>query len=774
MRSTALFVAVSVTILLLGYSACVSQEAQPANDATAPIDYARIDSGATVVAVSDGCNPPPYDVKGALGEGNHCSYPAAPPNWFIIDLGRERTITAIEIDWRYVDKSADDFNLSFGAAQDALDTVIEVRGIGAQGKYWYRVLEEPIQARFVKMEVLTLKNIEWTVINRLSLYGTPRIPRLIEQYSERYDWLAGHIDGLVRTAETGGIAVPEGLSAARARIAQLNGLLTAGEVTQQEWGAIESEYDQLLAVAYDQEAAVSFALQRRKQPDAVVWTGALDTMTHAFRHVWPAATAPGLSLECARNEWESGQIVLGAPSVPLTDVDVTWERLKGPVTLDDSALSVELVAYLKTEAAPYITHHIGWWPDGLTPLAPFSLPVGEVQPLWVTARIPANAPAGTYTSTISIHPAGLPVQQVPVTLTVWDFTLPTQVSLPNVFSLSQMLVESWYRADKLKWDDLKQTYYDFWLDRRLNPTSLYATKLPPPEDLDYCLQRGMNTFVLEYIYNKNVLEEEKFQALLEKLAAWDPILREKDLYDKALVYLADEPAEKQSVTDEINRRAGIIGERFPDMRRFIVLTRPVDPAFLGSVDVWCPSVSWMRPEDVPVVHDRGEKCWWYTVGAFYGLDRPLAESRSMPWLTFKHDLDGILLWVIQSGWRSPNKPAGFKPAPGETMWPSFIVAGHGGHNGIGNLCYPGADGMPWSSIRLELLRESMEDYEHLALLERTLAEHPDEKYAPLLSVPDQLAITYDIGQTGAFILDHRHKLGEALNDILGRRAADQE
>jgi len=68
---------------------------------------------------------------------------------------------------------------------------------------------------------------------------------------------------------------------------------------------------------------------------------------------------------------------------------------------------------------------------------------------------------------------------------VWDFTLPTQVSLPNVFSLSQMLVESWYRADKLKWDDLKPTYYDFWLDRRLNPTSLYGAKLPPPEDLDY-------------------------------------------------------------------------------------------------------------------------------------------------------------------------------------------------------------------------------------------------------------------------------------------------
>jgi hypothetical protein len=72
--------------------------------------------------------------------------------------------------------------------------------------------------------------------------------------------------------------------------------------------------------------------------------------------------------------------------------------------------------------------------------------------------------------------------------------------------------------------------------------------------------------------------------------AWDEVLAERDLYDEAIVYLADEPAQKQSITDEINRRAQIIGQRFPQMRRMLVLTRPVDRAFDGSVDIWCPIV----------------------------------------------------------------------------------------------------------------------------------------------------------------------------------------
>jgi len=355
---------------------------------------------------------------------------------------------------------------------------------------------------------------------------------------------------------------------------------------------------------------------------------------------------------------------------------------------------------------------------------------------------------------------------VPVRVRDWDFALPTRVSLPNVFSMSSMLVDAWYRGEDFGWEDLETDYYGFWLQHRLNPTSLYGAMQPPPEDLDETLAGGMNAFVMKYVYSGgHRLEEEYFQRTLEDLAEWDAVLAERGLYDEAIVYLADEPAEKQSVTDEINRRASIIGERFPQMRRMLVLTRPVDRAFDGNVDIWCPIVPAMRPEDVQEAHERGEACWWYSVGHFFNMDMPSASARSMPWLTFKHDLDGILYWTIQSSWRKPNRPSRFHPEPGETIWEAFEPAGHGGHNGIGNMTYPGHDGRPLSSQRLEILREGMEDYEYLVLLRDALAERPDSPHARLLEVPDEFATEYAVGTDAEFITQRREAIGRALQEM---------
>jgi hypothetical protein len=349
---------------------------------------------------------------------------------------------------------------------------------------------------------------------------------------------------------------------------------------------------------------------------------------------------------------------------------------------------------------------------------------------------------------------------------VWDFTLPERISLPNVLSISSLLVDAWYRGEDFGWEDLKSDYYDFWLEHRLNPTSLYGQMLPPPEDLDETLAGGMNAFVMKYVYSGgHRLEEEYFQRTLEKLAEWNEVLAERDLYDEAIVYLADEPAQKQSVTAEINRRASIIGERFPQMRRMLVLTRPVDRAFDGNVDIWCPIVNAMRPQDVQEAHERGEECWWYSVGHFFNMDMPSASARSMPWLSFKHDLDGMLYWTIQSSWRKPNRPSRFHPKPGETIWEAFRPAGHGGHNGIGNMCYPGNDGRPWSSQRLEILREGMEDYEYLVLLREALADRPDSPHARLLEVPEQFATEYAVGTDAEFITERRDAIGRALHEM---------
>jgi len=121
--------------------------------------------------------------------------------------------------------------------------------------------------------------------------------------------------------------------------------------------------------------------------------------------------------------------------------------------------------------------------------------------------------------------------------------------------------------------------------------------------------------------------------------------------------------------------------------------------------------------------------------------------------------------MIQSSWRKPNRPSRFHPRPGETVWETFELAGHGGHNGIGNMCYPGSDGRPWSSQRLEILRDGMEDYEYLVLLRQTLAQRPNSPFASLLRTPDKLATEYAVDTNAGFIMQHREALAKALHAL---------
>jgi hypothetical protein len=82
------------------------------------------------------------------------------------------------------------------------------------------------------------------------------------------------------------------------------------------------------------------------------------------------------------------------------------------------------------------------------------------------------------------------------------------------------------------------------------------------------------------------------------------------------------------------------------------------------------------------------------------------------------------------------------------------------------MAYPGHDGRPWSSQRLEILREGMEDYEYLLLLREALErEQPASPHAALLEVPEQFAETYPVGTDAGFITERREAIGRALDEL---------
>ena len=119
----------------------------------------------------------------------------------------------------------------------------------------------------------------------------------------------------------------------------------------------------------------------------------------------------------------------------------------------------------------------------------------------------------------------------------------------------------------------------------------------------------------------------------------------------------------------------------------------------------------------------GEIIWTYTAlcqrepTPWWHIDYPLLNYRVPAWISWRYLIRGLLYWGGMSFWRQVEDP-----------WtdPKTLdrrdESGKGQlYNGEGTIVYPsravGYDGIA-PSLRLKALRDSIEDYEYLAILEQ--------------------------------------------------------
>ncbi|MFO1489731.1 MAG: DUF4091 domain-containing protein [Kiritimatiellia bacterium] len=191
----------------------------------------------------------------------------------------------------------------------------------------------------------------------------------------------------------------------------------------------------------------------------------------------------------------------------------------------------------------------------------------------------------------------------------------------------------------------------------------------------------------------------------------------------------------------------------------------------------------------------GESFWWYICcspkapypGEF--IDRPGTELRVWLWQTFQRGIEGILIWettywTSPAAYPDPARPQ--NPYTDPMSWTSGYGTPSGARrpwgNGDGRFLYPplaAAEGRPAApvlegpvdSIRWEMLRDGLEDYEYLALLRRLLAAHPERAGAPgtLLEVPaDITAEARVFTRDPAPLMARRRALAAALTDLTSR------
>jgi len=203
---------------------------------------------------------------------------------------------------------------------------------------------------------------------------------------------------------------------------------------------------------------------------------------------------------------------------------------------------------------------------------------------------------------------------------------------------------------------------------------------------------------------------------------------------KEYIYWFDEPRPEDY--DFVRRGMEEIHLASPRLRRMLT-EEPEEPLF-GAVDVWCPVLHRFDPKMCAARQHAGEKIWWYVCtgpkAPYPGLfiDHDAIELRIWLWMTWKWNVQGILVWQT-TYWTSP---CAFPRPKMQNPWvdPMGYQAGYGrprgyiGYwgNGDGRFLYPPNRDIehdkrpyvtgPVDSIRWEMLRDGLEDYEYFWVL----------------------------------------------------------
>ena len=425
-------------------------------------------------------------------------------------------------------------------------------------------------------------------------------------------------------------------------------------------------------------------------------------------------------LALAKNEHEGFQVVVIPVERELRNVEVSVSPLKsadGRHEFRTDQVEVSLVGHLNVRPnPPYDQSYVGWWPD---PLLSFMQKCKVIEPhekvaFWIDVATDVDTPAGDYAGEITVTAEGCDSKSIDLKVHVWDFQLPDGTHLRNVFTYVEPYASSLYGD---RWDaTMARKYHDFILDHRLNIDRLYGPD-PQIDLLLYGFERGMNSF--------NIPKG------MDEIDEIVPRLKELGLYDYAYVYGFDETRNY----DGINKVFGRIKAKYPDLE---TMTTSYDETFgresgtREAVDIWVPLTDKYSLEEAESLRAEGKDMWWYVCSgpihpyANVFIEYTAIEARLlMGTMAYKRKVGGFLYWMLNRWVKNVEL---LTDGPYTYWWADPETGKHSNkHPGDGDLMCAGPEG-PLSTIRLENIRDGLEDYEYLVLL----AERVDQiKQAPL-------------------------------------------
>lgn len=429
----------------------------------------------------------------------------------------------------------------------------------------------------------------------------------------------------------------------------------------------------------------------------------LQKVTQAF--VPPHPVPDAVEIQACRGEYESFQAVILNGEQAMRTGRVRCSNLVcGDSTIGAlENLDVWSVEYVRIDTPTKYVDHVApgtLIPDPLVRCDTFNVAPNDLHTLWLTAYVPRDAPAGTYTGHLTVSAVSGPQKSVAVRLHVWDFERPARPSLKTSFSVwdkKGIDVMHGVEIGTPEHDRLHEIYRNRLLQYHLTPREFPRTGLLDFERYDRWLEeriaRGETTYIARG--PKDVPPS-------EWAGEFQDHMRDKGWLDRTYVYLWDEP--NSDDYPKLRERARVWEEAAPDLKRLV--TEPPTRDLDGAVDIWVPLTSEYDRAAADERRRRGEEVWWYVCCAptppyaNFFTDQRAIEHRILFWQTFHFAAEGLLYWNT-TNWRYGD------PWRNPATWRSA--------NGDGHLFYPGTDG-PLPSIRLEIIRDGMEDYDYLVML----------------------------------------------------------
>ncbi|MEK0312320.1 glycoside hydrolase domain-containing protein [Cohnella sp. 56] len=495
----------------------------------------------------------------------------------------------------------------------------------------------------------------------------------------------------------------------------------------------------------------------------------------------PPNASTSIKLATARNEFEAAQIVVkNENSSAFTITGVTFSNLtSGSNTIASSNLKYQFVETIRLNFnSPgfnnYVREGAGWYPDRLTNAATIAVQPGISQPIWIRAYAPKTAAAGSYTGTATVNTTAGNIV-VNLTVDVYNVTIPDAKDGTFNTALWQTTSApiSWLTSDPA-YDDLIYVYSqvrpgfsaysaDFWTvmdsfaqfmhDYRNNVLSVNMVDLLVHGGSAYNSSTGVYTFnwsrfdeYIQFFLDRDAVKrlEGLFIAQAnDYLDGYGVQIIDRDSNNNNIRTFAPTGTAKANnwidqfvpalkahldakgwtsmwymhIGDEVSlgNRANQFKYNSDRVRALWPTVKLGDAVFLqdaaedvqGYSNILIPMID-IYDANAAYYQGRkaaGDELWIYTSGAPQGLymnralDKQIWNNRLMIWDAFKDGATGYLHWGY-NGWHYLMDDQAMK--------------------GDGYIVYPDPANLKLAaSLRYEGLRDGIEDYELLKIVQNT-------------------------------------------------------